>query len=87
MAFIHFYLFRTFRSQVLDKNTQFVANVSQAARVLNAVNIPLTNGNGEELTLELSILFGHKMRIKVLEQVQRRFIIKYGIILSKIDYP
>ncbi|XP_018562585.1 probable glucan 1,3-alpha-glucosidase [Anoplophora glabripennis] len=78
----------TFRSQVLDANTQFVANVAEAQRTpLNTVNVPLTNGNGEELTLELSILCGHKMRIKVLEKVQKRFIIRYGIVLSKMDYP
>lgn len=64
-----------------------MANVSEAAIVLNAVNVPITNGNGEELTLELSILFGHKMRIKVLEKVQRRYIIMYGIVLDKLDYP
>lgn len=71
----------------MDENAQFTANVAEATIVLNTVSVPLTNGNGDSLTLELSILFGQKMRIKVLDDAQLRYIIKNVLPVDKKDYP
>lgn len=43
----------------------------------NVVTIPLSNGNKETLTLQITLLSGYRIRLKVLEAEHTRYEIPY----------
>lgn len=61
------------RHQDLDETSYFSADITSYTVQDNVVIIPLSNLNGDELELHISVLTGRKARVKVLEKNHIRY--------------
>ncbi|XP_018562583.1 neutral alpha-glucosidase C isoform X1 [Anoplophora glabripennis] len=74
----------TMRYQEVNKFFYFSADIMSYAVTDNVVTVPLSNLNGDELDLQISVLSGRKARVKVLEKNHSRY--ELQDVLDK-DFP
>lgn len=72
------YIFRKLRNLNLDDASKFSADVNQVMQSNNVVDVPLSNKNGDNLILQISILENAKIRIEIAEPKSTRFKLKDG---------